>query len=78
MAVGGASESARPAGWLMLCTLAPSGDSLPDGFFEAQLAAIEEQIHGRKDRVRYAMNPALMNIGGRAKVGRSCSLANRE
>ncbi|MCP4200800.1 MAG: hypothetical protein GY925_22065 [Actinomycetia bacterium] len=58
--------------------MARSDDSLPDEFFEAQLAAIEEQIHGRKNRVRYAMNSALMNIGGRAKVGRSCSFANRE
>ena len=53
------------AGWLMLCTLARSDGELPDDFFEAQLAAIEDQIHGRKNRVRYAMNSALTNIGGR-------------
>ena len=65
------SEWIGQAGGLMLCTLARSDDSLPDELFEAQLAAIGEQIHGRKNRVRYAMNSALMNVGGRAKVQRS-------
>lgn len=60
-----AKESIGQAGWLMLCALARSGDELTDEFFETQLATIEEQIHGRKNRVRYAMNSALMNIGGR-------------
>ncbi len=53
------------AGWLMLCTLARSDDELPDDFFETRLATIEDEIHGRKNRVRYAMNSALMNIGAR-------------
>ncbi len=60
-----ADEWAGQAGWLMLCALARSDDDQPDEFFESQLAAIEEQIHGRKNRVRYAMNSALINIGGR-------------
>ncbi len=64
------AERVDRLGWLMLCILARSDDSLPDEFFEAQLAAIEEQIHGRKDE-RYAMTSALMTFGGRAKVQRS-------
>ncbi len=51
----------------MLCSLARSDDELPDDFFEAQLAVIEDEIHGRKNRARYAMNSALMNIGGRGR-----------
>ncbi len=73
------SESIGQAGWLMLCALARSDDELPDEFFETQLAIIEEQIHGRKNRVRYAMNSALMNIGGRnlALKGKAIAAARR-
>ncbi len=63
------------AGWLMLCTLARSDEQLPDEFFEAQLAVIEEEIHDRKNRARYAMNSALMNIGGRNLVLKKQAIA---
>ena len=53
------------AGWLMLCALARDDEELADDFFEDQLQTIESEIHGRQNRVRYAMNSALMNIGGR-------------
>lgn len=69
------NEWVGQAGWLMLCTLARSDNDLPDDFFEAQLAVIEDEIHDRKNRVRYAMNSALMNIGGRNLALKSQAIA---
>ena len=42
------------------------GESLPDDFFEPYLALIARDIHTRKNRVRYAMNTALISIGMRS------------
>ncbi|MEM7355690.1 MAG: DNA alkylation repair protein [Acidobacteriota bacterium] len=59
------NESIGQAGWLQLCSLARSDEELDDSFFEEQLQTIESEIHQRKDRVRYAMNSALIQIGAR-------------
>ncbi len=59
------SEWIEQAGWLLLCTLARSDDELSDAYFAEQLATIEREIHGRKSRVRYAMNSAVIQIGAR-------------
>lgn len=63
------------AGWSLLGHLALSDKTLPDSYFEPYLAAIEREIHGRKNRVRYAMNGALIAIGGRSEGLRALALA---
>jgi 3-methyladenine DNA glycosylase AlkD len=59
------SEWIASAGWNMLGSLAMSDQALPDSFFQKYLDRIEREIHGSKNRVRYAMNNALIAIGGR-------------
>ncbi len=51
------------AGWLIVGVLAMRGDELPDEYFENQLEVIERGIHTAKNRVRDAMNSALIGIG---------------
>jgi len=53
------------AGWQLLGGLALRDASLPDSFFQPYLEAIASKIHGSKNRVRYAMNGALIAIGCR-------------
>ena len=53
------------AGWNLVGYLAREDEGLPDSFFEEKLATIEAEIHSRKNRVRHAMNGALINIGVR-------------
>ncbi len=51
------------SGWQLLAHLAMSDTGLPDSYFELHLATIENEIHTRKNRVRDAMNSALIAIG---------------
>jgi len=51
------------AGWLLLSHLAMKNESLSDDYFENHLEIIERDIHLRKNRIRDAMNSALMSIG---------------
>jgi 3-methyladenine DNA glycosylase AlkD len=51
------------AGWNILGQLAMNDSSLPDSYFEGYLDIIQRDIHTRKNRVRYAMNGALIAIG---------------
>jgi len=53
------------AGWNMLGTFALAQKELPADFFSPYLATIQRDIHTRKNRVRYAMNNALICIGCR-------------
>ena len=53
------------AGWQILSGLAQREPSLPDSFFRPYLDTIQSDIHKRKNRVRYAMNGALIGIGTR-------------
>ncbi|MGH9970185.1 MAG: DNA alkylation repair protein [Pyrinomonadaceae bacterium] len=52
------------AGWQVLGRIA-SQDKLPDSYFEPYLATIQKTIHASKNRVRHAMNSALIAIGVR-------------
>ena len=52
-------------GWNVLASLAINDQALPDAFFEPYLSNIERDIHGSKNRTRYAMNNALIAIGMR-------------
>lgn len=52
------------AGWALLAAMA-SGNEIPDEYFEPWLVGIGQDIHARKNYVRYAMNSALIAIGSR-------------
>jgi len=52
-------------GWLILARLAMSEDGLSDNYFLPYLRVIESDIHTRRNRVRDAMNSALIAIGMR-------------
>jgi 3-methyladenine DNA glycosylase AlkD len=62
-------------GWNLLAHLALHDRSLPDAYFEPYLVTIERDIHSRKNRVRYAMNNALIAIGIRGDSLRGRALA---
>lgn len=51
------------AGWGLLSSLALQDTDLPDNYFKPFLKVIECEIHKRKNRVRDAMNSALIAIG---------------
>ncbi|MGB0716443.1 MAG: DNA alkylation repair protein, partial [Phycisphaerae bacterium] len=53
-------------GWTMLCHVATHDKSLDDDEFASYLPLIEETIHKAKNRVRYAMNGAMIAIGLRS------------
>lgn len=50
-------------GWGILARLAMSDSNLTDGDFERYLNEIERRIHGSKNRIRDAMNMAVIAIG---------------
>ncbi len=54
------------AGWLVLAGLALGRPELPDSFFADYLPVIERDAHGAKNRVKDAMNSALIAIGSRS------------
>ena len=53
------------AGWQLVSVLAQRDESLPDSFFLPHLETITNDIHRAQNRVRYAMNGALIGIGVR-------------
>jgi 3-methyladenine DNA glycosylase AlkD len=57
-------EWIEQAGWDLLGHLANDGGG-EDGYFVPFLERIEREIHGARNRVRYAMNGALIAIGSR-------------
>ncbi len=59
-------EWVERAGWMTLAGLALDDRSLPGSYFESYLGVIETRIHDAKNRVRDAMNSALIAIGSRS------------
>jgi 3-methyladenine DNA glycosylase AlkD len=57
------SEWAGQVGWNLLAHLAMKDKTLPDDYFAPYLDTIAQDIHTRKNRVRYSMNSALIAIG---------------
>ena len=51
------------AGWHLVAHLAMKDQALPNDYFAAHLSTVEAQIHTRKNRVKDAMNNALIAIG---------------
>jgi 3-methyladenine DNA glycosylase AlkD len=66
------------AGWHLLAGLAMRDQELPDEFFAPYLATIESDIHRRRNRVRDAMNNALIAIALRnGKLEKQATAAAR-
>jgi 3-methyladenine DNA glycosylase AlkD len=51
------------AGWNILADLATNDRTLPDSYFAPLLERIERDLHSSKNRVRHAMNNAVIAIG---------------
>lgn len=64
--IGDEREYVAQTGWALLA-LAASDPTRPDSTFEPYIARIEREIHGAKNRVRHAMNNALIAIGIRSE-----------
>jgi len=68
-------EWIESSGWGLVARLAVPGGDATDAELAAHLATIERDIHRRANRVRYAMNGALIAIGGRSAALRAEALA---
>jgi len=73
--MGAKGEWKGRAGWELLALLAVRDRELPDSFFEERLPVLEGEIHGAKNRVKDAMNSALIGIGLRNPTLRQKALA---
>lgn len=62
-------------GWLLIAQLAMKDSQLPNSYFEECLETVEKEIHSRKNRVRDAMNNALIAIGIRNSELETLALA---
>ena len=68
-------EHLRALGWGVIGQLAGRDDSIPDAWFAERLAEIEKTLQASPDGQRYAMNMALIQIGGRSPALRKAALA---
>ena len=59
-------EYVEQAGWNLVALLAMKDRSIPDDWFDKRLQRIERDIKSAKNRVRHAMNGALIGIGLRS------------
>ena len=62
-------------GWNLLARIAMTDSDLPDDYFLPYLETVEREIHRRKNRVRDAMNSALIAIGLRGPALEKRALA---
>lgn len=58
-------EVYRTAGYHMLAVMLRNGAAVSDGDCRRILQTIEKEIHSSPNRARYAMNSALIGLGGR-------------
>lgn len=65
--IGVEDEWRGAVGWQLMAYAAMQNRELPSSYFDKYLHIIESSIHSRKNRVRYAMNGALISIGMRAE-----------
>ena len=56
-------EYVAQAGWMLSGLIAMNTPGMPDEHFERRLEYIEKHIHHERNRVRYAMNNAVIAIG---------------
>jgi len=73
------NERLESVGWRLLSDAAMTAEELPDSFFEDYLQILELSIDSAKNRVRYAMNGALIAIGLRnASLGMKAIVSARK
>ena len=63
------------AGWRIVAHIAMGNNDLDDSYFSGLLANIEKNIHTSKNRVKDAMNGALIAIGLRSEVLEKAAIA---
>lgn len=68
-------EGEQRAGWSLVAALAMRDETIPDSWFEARLATIEESIKTAPNDHRTPMNQSLIAIGGRSAALRKTALA---
>lgn len=66
------------AGWNLVASAALGSDAYPDAYFEPLLRVIEGRIARAENRVRYAMNNALIAIGARSDALEPLAVAAAE
>lgn len=68
-------EEERLTAWGLVGQMASRDEAAPDAWFSDLLARIERTIHGAPNYERYAMNQAVISIGGRSAALRKAALA---
>lgn len=68
-------EKLRATGWTLISILANRDEQSPDDAFAKHLARIEKSIGAEANEVKYAMNGALIAIGGRSPALRKAATA---
>ena len=68
-------ERLRAAGWGLVAQLAARDEATPDAWFAERLAQVQASIHAAANDERYAMNGAVIAIGGRSPALRKAALA---
>jgi 3-methyladenine DNA glycosylase AlkD len=68
-------EGRRSAGWWLVASLAMRNPEVPEAWFFDRLKEIERQLQAAPNDERYAMNHALICIGGRSPALRKATLA---
>lgn len=69
-------EFTAEVGWSLFTDLATRDDTLPDEYVLERLAYVEAHIHTAQNRVRHAMNSAVIAIGRRSPEMRELALAS--
>lgn len=70
-----ADDKLRAMGWTLISVLANRDEQTHDEVFAAHLAQIEKSIGSAANEVKYAMNNALIAIGGRSIALRKAATA---
>ena len=70
-----ADEDLRCAGWWLVGSLAMRNPEVPEAWFLARLREIERTLQAAPNGERYAMNQALICLGGRSPALRRAALA---
>jgi 3-methyladenine DNA glycosylase AlkD len=73
--LGAKDEHLRCAGWGLVGQLAAREPTLADGWFAERVTEIERTLQGAPNWERYAMNGALISIGGRSPALHKATLA---
>lgn len=68
-------EQQRCAGWLLVGQLALRAPTVPDAWLLERVQDIERGLHAAPNDERYAMNSALISLGGRSAALRKAAIA---